>query len=66
MAIPGDATGVSNVQSALVFAAAAVVAAAKPDQGEPRQALERLRVTTWHKLDHLHSLIVRPNRRVKS
>jgi AcrR family transcriptional regulator len=35
----------------------AAVAAAEPNTGEPREALERVLRTTWRKLDRLHSLI---------
>jgi AcrR family transcriptional regulator len=35
----------------------AVVEAADPAAGEPREALERVLTTTWRKLDQLHSLI---------
>ena len=35
----------------------ASVAAARPDEGDPGVALERVLTTTWRKLDRLHSLI---------
>ena len=35
----------------------AAVEAAQPEEGEPREALERVLTTTWRKLDRMHSLI---------
>src|SRR5262245_30047454 len=44
----------------------ATLTAAEPDVGEPREALERVLVTTWRKLDELHSLIAMNTARLSS
>jgi len=44
----------------------AAVEAAEPDQGAPREALERVLTTGWRKLDRLHSLVSLNSARLSS